>query len=81
MSEETELDVLRKEIKDVTVEIIRLVGKRMDLVESVWEIKKMKDLPIENLNLEQELKQIVLEKCQEYIRIAWCLQILDVLCS
>jgi len=66
MKESPDLEKLRNEIKDVTVEIMRLAGKRLLLARKVGEAKRQKDLPIEDLEVEKELKQTVLEKCQEY---------------
>ena len=66
MGEESNLDTLRKEIREVTVEIMRLAGKRLALAERVGEIKSQRGLPIENFMVEEELKRAVLEKCQAY---------------
>ena len=66
MNEESNLDMLREEIKKVTVEIIRLTGKRLSLAKKIGEIKHQRNLPIEDLKVERELKRIVLEKCQTY---------------
>ncbi len=60
------LDELRNEIKDVTVEIMRLTGRRLLLARKVGELKLQKGLPIEDLEVEKELEQVVLEKCREY---------------
>lgn len=66
MNEELNLDVLREEIKKITVEIIRLTGRRLSLAKKVGDIKNKKNLPIEDLKVERELKQIILEKCKRY---------------
>jgi chorismate mutase len=66
MSEESNLDMLREEIKKITVEIIRLTGKRLLLAKKIGEIKNQRNLPIEDLKVERELKQVIIEKCQIY---------------
>jgi len=66
MNEELNLDVLREEIKKITVEIIRLTGRRLSLAKKVGDMKSKKNLPIEDLKVERELKQIILEKCKRY---------------
>ena len=66
MDEDSELDVLREEIKTVTVEIIRLTGKRLSLANRIGEIKRRRVLPIEDLEIERELKRIILEECRTY---------------
>jgi len=64
--EEESLDELREEVKKVTIEIIRLAGKRMTLVGKIGEIKRQKKLPIENLKVEARLRQVVAETCKKY---------------
>ena len=66
MTEEHNLDVLREEIKKITVEIIRLTGRRLSLAKKVGDIKNKRNLPIEDLKVERELKSIILEKCKRY---------------
>lgn len=66
MEDRSALDELRTEIRDVTVEIMRLVGKRLLLARKLGEEKRRRGLPVEDLGVERELKQTVLEKCQEY---------------
>ena len=66
MTEEHDLDVLREEIKKITVEIIRLTGRRLSLAKKVGYIKNKRNLPIEDLKVERELKSIILEKCTRY---------------
>jgi len=66
MKDSPELDELRNEIKDVTVEIMCLAGKRLLLAKKVGEVKRQRDLPVEDLEVEKQLKQIILKKCKEY---------------
>ena len=66
MNDSQDLDKLRNEIRDVTVEIMRLAGKRLLLAKKVGEVKNQKGLPVEDLEVEKELKKTVLKKCEEY---------------
>ncbi len=66
MKDGSNLGKLRNEIRDVTVEIMRLAGKRLLLARKLGEEKRRRGLPVEDLEVERELKQAVLEKCQEY---------------
>jgi len=66
MKDSPDLDKLRNEIKDVTVEIMRLAGKRLLLARKIGEVKRQRGLPMEDLEVEKELKQTVLKKCKEY---------------
>lgn len=66
MEQESNLDELREELKKVTLEILRLIGKRLSLARKIGEIKRQKGLPIEDLEAERDLRRIVLEKCRAY---------------
>jgi len=66
MGEEPNLDELREEIRKVTLEMLRLAGKRLSLAKRIGEIKRQKGLPMEDLEAEKDLKQFVLEKCRAY---------------
>lgn len=66
MGEELNLDDLREEIRKITVDMLRLAGKRLSLAKRIGEIKRQKSLPMEDLKAEKELKHLVLEKCRAY---------------
>lgn len=66
MEDSSGLDKLRNEIRDVTVEIMRLAGRRLLLARKLGEEKRRRGLPVEDLEVERELKQTVLKKCYEY---------------
>ena len=66
MGEELNLDELREEIRKITVDMLRLAGKRLSLAKRIGEIKRQKGLPMEDLKAEKELKHLVLEKCRVY---------------
>jgi chorismate mutase len=66
MSRDKELEDLREEISKVTAEIIKLCAKRLSLAEKVGELKLQKCLPIEDSDVEEELKQAILESCRLY---------------
>ena len=65
MDETQKLESLRREIRDVTKEIIRLIGRRFALVKEVERIKSSLNLKIEDPRIERELKKEVLEACTE----------------
>jgi len=64
MGERDELENLRDEIREVTIEIIRLCGERLSLARKIGEIKARRGLPIEDLKVEEGLRREVLEKCR-----------------
>ena len=64
MCKEENLDVLREKIKKITVEIIRLTGKRLSLARKIGKIKSQKKLQIEDPNIEEDLKRIIVKECQ-----------------
>jgi chorismate mutase len=66
MEDSSELDKLRNEIRDVTVDIMQLAGRRLLLARKLGAEKRQRDLPVEDLEVERELKKTVLEKCREY---------------
>lgn len=66
MNKGSNLDELRQEIRRVTVEILRLTGRRLSLAKRIGETKRQRGLPIKNLEAERELKRVILEKCQVY---------------
>ncbi len=66
MEDSSDLDKLRNEIRDVTVDIMQLAGRRLVLARKLGAEKRRRDLPVEDLEVERELKKTVLEKCREY---------------
>lgn len=60
------LDALRREVREVTEEIIRLVGKRLCLVEEINDIKIEAGIPIRNFAVEAVLKRSIAELCDKY---------------
>lgn len=62
----SEIERLRKEIKTVTVDMIKLLQKRMQLAEKIGEIKREQRLPIESPETEKELVNIITETCKKY---------------
>jgi len=61
-----DLDNLRKEIEEVTTEIFQLVGKRFALAQKVAQSKMKKGLPVEDVDAERKLKEIISKKCKAY---------------
>lgn len=66
MPSESELEALRKEVRDVTNEIIRLIGLRLSLAKRINEIKRSMELPIIDYKVERELKSSVIDACKKY---------------
>jgi len=66
MEKERSLKELREEIRQVTVEILRLTGERLSLAKKIGKVKRETGMPIEDLKIEEELKRLTLEKCQAY---------------
>lgn len=66
MNEGSNIEELRHEIRRVTIEIMRLTGRRLSLAKKIGEIKRQGGLLIEDLEAEKELKRVILEKCKTY---------------
>lgn len=74
------MDALREEVRSVTIEIMRLVGKRLSLVRRIGERKLRKGLPVENLEVERRLRKMVSEKCEAYgVSLSFGLRLLNLL--
>jgi len=65
LTENLELEKLRGEIATVTLEIFDLCKKRFELAREIAAVKMKKGLPIENLEIERNLKRQVLDFCRE----------------
>jgi len=75
-----ELKNLRDEVRKVTVEIIRLCGERFALARKIGETKIQKGLPIEDMQVEENLKQEILGTCHSLgIEREFGLRLLDLL--
>lgn len=80
MSRRDELEDLRDEISKVTTEIIRLCGERFSLARKIGEIKAEIGLPIEDSEVEENLKQKVLETCHLFgVDTKFALKLLNLL--
>lgn len=60
------LDALRREIREVTEEIIRLIGKRFSLVMEIGDIKIRAGIPVRDLAVEETLRRRVAALCDKY---------------
>lgn len=60
-----DLEALRLEIVDVTIEILKLVKKRLELAREAKRIKALKGLPIKDESAERRLLSKVRETCEE----------------
>ncbi len=65
MNEKLELEKLRNEIATVTFKILDLCGKRIELARKIAVVKSKMGLPIENPEVERDLKRRVLKFCHE----------------
>jgi len=48
---------LRKQIEDVDAQLLRLLGKRMNLVREIFAVKKQSGIPLIDKNREAELRK------------------------
>ena len=65
MTGETQLDALRKEVMNVTLEIVSLVGRRNDLARHIVKEKARLGTSLLNLAVERNLRKTVVEHCNE----------------
>ena len=80
MAAEAELAELRKEIARVTLEIFRFCGRRLRMARKIGEIKAQMKLPVENLHVEEELRNEVLGICRrDGVDTGFCVRLLDLL--
>lgn len=63
MSQGAELTRLRAEIRAVTLDILRLFGKRQQLARRIGLQKALLGLPVENRRAEEDLRRLVSEEC------------------
>ena len=63
---ESDLEALRKEVREITKEIIRLIGLRLSLAKKINEIKRSMSLPIIDYKVERDLKSSVIDACKKY---------------
>jgi chorismate mutase len=66
LAENKDLEELRKKINKITLRIISLCGKRLLLAKEIAKIKYQGNMPIENLKVEEELKNKSFEVCRRY---------------
>lgn len=60
-----ELETLRLQINEVTVDIFRLIKKRLELARSIGRIKALKGLPIKDEEAERRLLYTVRKTCED----------------
>jgi aspartate aminotransferase len=65
MTEDTRLDSLRKEVMNVTLEIVSLVGRRNALAKQIVKEKTRAGASLVNLTVERNLRRVVVEHCNE----------------
>lgn len=64
MPQPTKLDALREEVRQLTSEIIRLMGRRLALAREIGDVKRKLGLPVDNHNVERDLRDVVIEACK-----------------
>ena len=80
MAAEAELAELRKEIARVTLEIFRFCGERLRIARKIGEVKARMKLTVENLHVEEELRNEVLGVCRrDGVDAGFCVRLLDLL--
>ena len=63
LSEKEQLDIFRSQIKDLTLQIFRLLGKRIELAKNVGVIKASIGLPLIDSDIEEGLRGYVEKEC------------------
>lgn len=66
MSDRSELEALREEVREVTNEIIRLTGLRFSLTKEIDRIKRSIKLPVVDYKVERDLKSSIIDACNKY---------------
>jgi chorismate mutase len=61
---ERALRALREEMARVTLEIVRLCGRRLMLAGRIGEVKAGLGLPLENRRVEEGLRRMIIEECR-----------------
>lgn len=80
MGGDASLEELRKDVTRMTLEIVRLCGERSLLTRRIGEIKARRNLQIENLKVEEDLKNDALKVCRDYgVDAGFCLKLLELL--
>jgi chorismate mutase len=80
LAEGMSLEELRNEVTRITLDIFRLCGERLLLVKKIGEIKARENIPIEDPDVEEELKSRVLRLCRRYgMNVDFCLKVLYLL--
>ncbi|MCD6530770.1 chorismate mutase [Candidatus Bathyarchaeota archaeon] len=82
MSLSYEIETLREEIKRLTVKIVELGWRRVNLAVEVGKIKKTSNLPLEDPAVEKALEEEVLKLCNlQGIDRRFALNLLNLLIS
>jgi len=82
LTEKLDLEKLREEIATVTLEILDLCRKRFELARKIATVKAEKGFPIENLEIERNLKRRVLDFCRaNNLDDKFCIRLFELLIS
>lgn len=80
LTEKPDIARLRREIERVTRQIISLTGRRFRLAKKIAEAKKRENLPVEEREVERNLREIVSRECgQNGVRLDFGLRLLNLL--
>lgn len=60
------MDVLRKKIDKIDEQILKLLKKRVDVVEKIGKYKKNNNIPIKDVKREKEVIEVLVKKAKEY---------------
>ena len=75
-----DLEKLRRQISEITTQLISLVGERMSVSHKIAMVKNERQLEVEDNNVEKMLRRAVLERCAETgVPDAFGLRILNLL--
>ena len=61
----TELEELRKEIENITIEMLSLLKTRTKIAQEIGKIKNQEGMSVSNENREDELRELVKKTCKE----------------
>nr|MDO8061488.1 chorismate mutase [Candidatus Freyrarchaeum guaymaensis] len=64
MSEDREVDELRRQIMDATLDVLKAIRRRVELVERLGEVKRRMGVPLRDLDVEKTVVLRVREEAE-----------------
>ena len=61
----TELEELRKEIENITIEMLSLLKTRTEIAQEIGKIKNQQGMSVSNESREDELRELIKKRCQK----------------